>query len=74
MAGFDPVMSSVWIQFTIPADFAGTPTISLPCGANANGVPYTIQFMGGALTEPTLCRIAYAYEQATAWHNRTPPV
>lgn len=74
MAGFDPYMSNVLFQFTIPADFAGTPTISLPCGARSDGVPQTIQFMGKALSEAMLCRIAYGYEQATAWHMRHPPV
>ena len=74
MAGFDPYMPNLLFQFTIPADFAGTPTISLPCGAGPDGVPQTIQFMGRALSEATLCRIAYGYEQATEWHKRHPPV
>lgn len=74
MAGFDPFLQNVLFQFTIPADFAGTPTISLQCGATPEGVPKTIQFMGQALSEPTLCRIAYGYEQATDWHTRHPTV
>ena len=74
MAGFDPFMKNVLFQFTVPADFAGTPTISLPCGATPEGVPQTIQFMGRASTEAMLCRIAYGYEQATEWHERHPPV
>ena len=74
MAAFDPYMSNVLFQFTVPADFAGTPTISLPCGQDSNGVPYTIQFMGAGLTEATLCRIAFGYEQATDWHTRHPSV
>jgi len=72
MAGFDPYMPNVQFQFTVPADFAGTPTISLPCGENSNGVPYTIQFMGAPLTEAMLCRIAFGYEQATVWHTKHP--
>jgi len=74
MAGFDPYMPNILFQFTIPADFAGTPTISLPCGARPDGVPQTIQLMGRALSESMLCRIAYGYEQATEWHKRHPPV
>ncbi len=74
MAGFDPFMQNVLFQFTLPADFAGTPTISLPCGATADGVPQTIQFMGRSLGESMLCRIAYGYEQATEWHTRHPSV
>ena len=74
MAGFDPVGPKIQFQFTAPANFAGTPAISLPCGANENGVPYTIQFQGSHLAEPMLCRIAHAYEEATEWHTRHPPV
>jgi len=59
-------------QFTLPADLAGTPAIALPCGFGANGMPYTIQFLGDRLAEPMLCRIAQAYEQATDWHLRHP--
>jgi len=74
MAGFDPFRPNILFQFTIPADFAGTPTISLPCGATPDGVPQTIQFMGRALRESMLCRIAYGYEQATEWHSHHPTV
>lgn len=74
MAGFDPIMPSVQMHHTVPADFAGTPTISLPCGTNEDGVPYTLQFMGARLTESRLCKIAHAYEEATEWHTRRPPV
>ncbi len=74
MGGFDPYMPNVLFQFTVPADFAGTPTISLPCGARPDGVPQTIQFMGRALSESMLCRIAYGYERATEWHTRHPTV
>ena len=62
------------LRFTFPADLAGTPTITLPCGANDSGAPYAMQLMGGRLTEPVLCRLAYAYEQATEWHSRHPAV
>ena len=61
-------------QFTIPADLAGTPALTLPCGFSDDGRPYAVQFLGPRLSEPTLCRIGHAYEQATAWHLRHPPV
>ena len=69
-----PLLANLQAQFTMPADFAGTPTISLPCGVNERGVPYTIQFMGQALSEPTLCRLAHGYEEASEWHTMRPPV
>ncbi|MEE2775680.1 MAG: amidase [Acidobacteriota bacterium] len=68
------ILEHIQFHFTAPADFAGTPTISLPCGQSPHGVPYTIQLLGDQLTEPTLCRIAHTYEQATGWHHLHPEV
>lgn len=60
--------------FTAPVDMAGTPAICLPSGFSPEGLPYSIQFVGRRLSEPVLCRIAHAYEQATSWHDRHPNV
>ena len=62
-----------WGQFTIPYDFSGTPTISLPCGLNSEGLPLSIQFIGQRLTEPLLVQVGHAYEEATQ-HRLTPNV
>jgi len=70
----EPLFAAVQMQFTIPADFAGTPTLTLPCGASGDGRPYALQFMGRRLSEPTLCRLGHAYERATDWGERHPPV
>jgi len=69
-----PLFASAQMQFTIPADFAGTPALTLPCGMSASGVPYAIQFLGRRLSEPSLCRIGQAYENATPWHDQHPSV
>ena len=61
-------------EFTMPMDLAGVPAICVPCGFSSDGLPYSIQFTGRRLAEATLCRIAYAYEQATTWHTRHPTV
>jgi amidase len=73
--------SAAWAQaspraadFTMPMNLAGTPGICLPSGFSADGLPYSIQFAGKRLSEAALCRIAYAYEQATTWHTRHPKV
>ena len=63
---FDPPLGSIQ-RFTVPADFAGTPTVSLPCGFSTEGAPYSLQLVGRRLSEAMLCRIAHAYEQATAF-------
>ena len=59
-------------QFTIPADLAGTPTLSLPCGFNDRTQPYVMQLMGSKFAEATLCRIGHAYQSETDWHHRHP--
>jgi amidase len=74
MGGFDEYMPKVQMHFTAPANFAGTPTLSQRCGFSDEGLPYTIQFMGSALSEPSLCRIGYAYEVATDWHDQRPGI
>ena len=61
-------------RYTVPYDYNGAPTISLPCGLSSNGLPLSLQFVGKALSEPLLCRIGHAYEQATDWHNMHPPI
>ncbi len=62
-----------WGRFTIPYDFSGSPTISLPAGLNSEGLPLSIQFVGRRLTEPLLVQVGHAYEAATQ-HRMLPPV
>ncbi|MGB5492450.1 MAG: amidase family protein, partial [Woeseiaceae bacterium] len=69
-----PLFEGVQMHFTIPADFAGTPALTLPCGFSENGIPYAMQLLGPQLSEARLCRIGHAYEKATDWHDRHPTV
>ena len=62
-----------WGRFTVPYDFSGAPTISLPCGLNSEGLPLSIQFVGRHLTEPILVQVGHAYEAATQ-HRMQPGV
>jgi amidase len=59
---------------TKPFNFSGSPTLSVPCGFSADGLPFSVQFAGSALREAMLCRIGHAFEQATPWHDRHPMV
>ncbi|HEY0438262.1 MAG TPA: amidase [Phenylobacterium sp.] len=61
-------------EFMIPMDLAGVPAICLPCGFSPEGLPYSLQFTGRRLSEAMLCRVAFAYEQATDWRSRHPPL
>ena len=62
-----------WGRFTIPYDFSGAPTISLPCGLNSEGLPLSIQFIGRHLAEPLLVQVGDAYESATR-HRLQPDI
>ena len=60
--------------YTFPMNFAGTPTLVLPCGVSDRGPGYTMQLAGRRLSEAILFRIGHAYEVATEWHLRHPDV
>lgn len=62
------------LRFTAPFDTSGSPTITLPCGFNAKGLPVGFQLVGPHLSEGTLLRAGHAYQQATPWHTMRPPV
>ena len=64
----DPIQMYLNDIFTIPANIAGIPAISVSCGI-LDGLPVGLQFMAGALQEKKLFRAAYAYQQATDWHH-----
>jgi amidase len=53
-------------------NFSGSPTLSVPCGFAHDDLPLSVQFVGRPLSEAVLCRVGYAYEQATSWRQRHP--
>ena len=59
---------------TMPFNVLGLPALSVPCGFTAGGLPIGLQIVGKAFDEAGILRIAQAYEQATDWHRRRPPV
>ena len=67
----DPVQMYLSDVLTIPANIAGIPAISVQ-GGMADGLPVGFQIMAKPLNEQTLFRVAYAYEQATQWHDQRP--
>jgi aspartyl-tRNA(Asn)/glutamyl-tRNA(Gln) amidotransferase subunit A len=69
----DPLQMYLSDIFTIPINIAGLPAISVPCGFS-QGLPVGLQIIGRPFEEGTVLRVAYAYEQATPWHNRRPPL
>jgi len=67
----DPVEMYLIDVCTVPANIAGMPGISVPCGFS-QGLPVGMQLIGPHLSEQRLLNIAYAYEQATSWHTERP--
>ena len=61
-------------QYTRPYNITGSPAISVPCGFSRDGLPIGLQLAGRAFDETTVLRAAHAYEQATDWHRRRPPI
>ena len=61
-------------QYTRPYNITGTPAISVPCGFSDAGLPIGLQLAGRPFDELTVLRAAHAYEQATDWHKRRPPI
>ena len=59
-------------RFTVPFDYNGAPTLTLPCGMSREGLPLSLQLAGKPLAEPLLCRLGAAYEAATEWHDMHP--
>jgi aspartyl-tRNA(Asn)/glutamyl-tRNA(Gln) amidotransferase subunit A len=60
-------------QYLSAFNITGLPSLTLPCGF-AGGLPVGLQLVGRAFEEGTVLRAAHAYEQATDWHTRKPPL
>ena len=70
----DPLTMYLTDIYTLSANLAGVPGISAPCGFSGKGLPIGLQLMGPPFGEEVLLQTAYAFEQATEWHKRKPPV
>jgi aspartyl-tRNA(Asn)/glutamyl-tRNA(Gln) amidotransferase subunit A len=70
----DPLEMYLGDVFTTPINLAGLPAISIPCGFSGNGLPIGLQIIGKMFDESAVLRAAYAFEQATDYHKRKPPL
>jgi len=68
----DPVAMYLGDIFTVAANLAGAPAMSIPCGFTAGGLPIGLQLQGGYFSEARLINVAHQYQQATDWHRRAP--
>jgi aspartyl-tRNA(Asn)/glutamyl-tRNA(Gln) amidotransferase subunit A len=71
--GADAVAAAARLTaYTSPFNLVGLPAISIPCGADASGLPIGLQLVARPWAEARLLRIARAFERATAWSGRRP--
>lgn len=70
----DPAREGSLIRNTLPFNVFGIPAISVPCGFTRAGLPIGLQIIGPRLGEAPVLALAHAYEQATEWHRREPPL
>lgn len=68
----DPLAMYLADLLTIPANLAGLPAISVPCGFDEAGLPIGVQLIGNVLEEPRLLQVAHQYEQAAAVMQQRP--
>jgi aspartyl-tRNA(Asn)/glutamyl-tRNA(Gln) amidotransferase subunit A len=70
--GDDPLAMYLEDVFSLPANLAGVPGLAFPVGFDGQGLPVGMQLMGRHFDEPTIFKLAHAYQQATDWHLRKP--
>ncbi len=70
----DPLTMYLSDIYTIAANLAGIPAISIPCGFDKDNLPIGLQILAPAFAEEKLLRIARMYEKETDWHTKTPPI
>jgi aspartyl-tRNA(Asn)/glutamyl-tRNA(Gln) amidotransferase subunit A len=67
---YEESVRSALTRFTGPTDLTGHPSLSLPCGATASGLPVGLQLVGRHFDEASLYRFGHAYEVAMAQDNQ----
>jgi aspartyl-tRNA(Asn)/glutamyl-tRNA(Gln) amidotransferase subunit A len=67
-------MREALLRLMRPFNLTGLPAMSIPCGFTSAGLPIGLQIAGKPFDEATVLRVAHAYERATDWHQRQPPM
>ena len=73
ITGRENVNRTPYLLTTVPS-LANIPALAVPCGFSEEGLPLSLQIAGRPFDEATVLRAGHAYEQATEWHTRRPPV
>jgi len=70
----DPLTMYLSDIFTLSANLAGIPGLSVPCGFSSEGLPIGLQIMGTHFNEEMILKVAYGFEQATEFHKQKPKI
>lgn len=70
----DPVQMYLSDIFTIAANLAGLPGMSIPCGIDSAGLPIGLQLIGNYFSEARMLNTAHLFQTSTDWHTRKSPV
>jgi amidase len=62
------------LRFTAPFNMSGSPSLTLPGGMTATGMPLGFQIIGRHFDESLVLRAGHAFQQCTDWHQRRPPI
>ena len=73
ITGRENVNRTPYLLTTVPS-LANLPALAVPCGFSSEGLPLSLQIAGRPYEDATVLRAGHAYEQATEWHTRRPPV
>jgi len=68
----DPVQMYLNDIYTIPANLAGLPGMSIPCGFGKDNLPVGLHIVGNYFAEAKMLNVAHQYQRATDWHKRAP--
>jgi aspartyl-tRNA(Asn)/glutamyl-tRNA(Gln) amidotransferase subunit A len=68
----NPLTMYVTDLYTIPANLAGLPGLSVPCGFDPQGMPIGLQILGPAFSEDRLLKIGNMFQSQTNWHTKKP--
>src|SRR2546422_1168479 len=68
----DPVQMYLNDIYTIPANLAGLPGMSIPCGFGEDNLPVGLHIVGNYFSEAKMLNVAHQYQKATDWHKREP--
>jgi aspartyl-tRNA(Asn)/glutamyl-tRNA(Gln) amidotransferase subunit A len=70
----DPLTMYLSDIFTLSANLAGIPGVSVPCGFSSEGLPVGLQIMGNHFNEEMLLKVAHGFQKATEFHKKKPKI